>query len=153
MNETPTEPKKKTPWWLPIIVILGALPAVFAILIFIFILRFGWAHDETRCPFHHVETREIDAHASVVEDARRCIDEVEEHRWSVVRDRAAPLELGRMPLERERIDEGFPWAARIEDGRVVIDVTNEPDGLFTLREPGVDAGTGHAAHPDPDSEE
>ena len=142
MTAAETAPKKKTPWWLPIIVIVGALPAVFAIAIFVFIVRYGWAHEEARCPFHDVETREVDAHASVVEDARRCIDEVEEHRWSVVRDGAARLELGRMPLEAADIEAGFPWTARIEEGRVVIDVTNEPDGLFTLREPGVDAGRG-----------
>jgi hypothetical protein len=149
----PTAPeKKKSPWWLPIIVVIGALPAVLAICIFVFILRYGWAHEESRCPFHDVETRVIDEHASVVESARRCMDAVEEHRWAVVRDGAPPNELGRMPLEQERISEGFPWTARIEDARVVIDVTNEPDGIFTLREPGVDAGTGHAA-PGPDDEE
>jgi len=144
--------KKKSPWWLPIVVIIGALPAVFAIVIFVFILRYGWAHEESRCPFHDVETRVLDEHASVVEDARRCMPEVEEHRWSVVRDGAAPLELGRMPLEEEGVTDGFPWTARIEGGRVVIDVTNEPDGIFTLREPGVDAGTGHTA-PDPDDDD
>ncbi len=134
------EPEKRSPWWLPVVVVIGALPAVFAIFILVFILRYGWAHEESRCPFHAVETRALDEHASVVEDARRCMDEVEEHRWSVVRDGSAPLELGRMPLEAERIAAGFPWTARVEDGRVVVDVTNEPDGVFTLREPGPDAG-------------
>lgn len=133
---------KKTPWWLPILVVLGALPAVFAIGIFLFAMRTGCAHDETRCPFHDVTTRPLEGHASVLEQSRRCIDEVEEHRWMVVRDGEAPVELGRMPLEAERIPEGFPWEARIEDDRVIIDVTNEPRGIFTLREPFPDGGTG-----------
>lgn len=135
--------KKKSPWWLPIAVFFGALPAVLAIGIFVWVIRTGLAHEESRCPFHDVETRPLDAHASVLEQSRRCIDDVEEHRWMVVRDEGTPMELGRMPLENERIAEGFPWEARIEDDRVVIDVTNEPRGVFTLREPFPDGGTGH----------
>ncbi len=138
-----TEPeKKKTPWWLPILVAIGAAPAVLALGIFGFAVRTGCAHDETRCPFHDVETRPVGTGASVLEQARQCVDEVEEHRWLVVREGAPPRELGRMPLERSRIAEGFPWEARSEDGRVVIDVTNEPRGIFTLREPFPDGGTG-----------
>ncbi len=141
MSENETK-KEKTPWWLPIMVVIGAAPAVFAIFIFVFILRSGLAHDETRCPFSDVETRQLDAHAAVLEQSRRCVEDVEEHRWMVVREGSAPLELGRMPLEQERIAEGFPWQARIEDDRVIIDVTNEPRGPFTLREPFPDGGTG-----------
>jgi hypothetical protein len=129
-----------TPWWVRIMVVVGALPAVFAIVIFAFVMRTGCAHDESRCPFQDVETRDLDAHASVLEQSRRCIEDVEEHRWLVVRDHGAPLELGRMP--QERIGERFPWEARIEDDRVIIDVTNEPRGVFTLREPFADGGTG-----------
>ena len=133
-------PKVKTPWYLPILVILGATPAVIAIGIFAFVMRMGCAHDETRCPFVDAETRPLDAHASVLEQSRHCLPEVEEHRWLVVRDHGAPLELGRMP--QERIGEAFPWTARIENDRVIIDVTNEPRGVFTLREPFPDGGTG-----------
>ncbi len=137
-----TPEKKKTPWWLPIMVVIGAMPAVFALGIFAFVMRTGCAHDESRCPFHDVETRQLDGHASVLEQSRRCIEEVEEHRWLVIRDGGRPLELGRMPLESERLSEGFPWTARIENSHVIIDVTNLPDGLFTLREPFPDGGTG-----------
>jgi hypothetical protein len=152
MSETPAsrgksdapkkEEKEKSPWWLPIVVVIGAAPAVLVIGIFVWILRTGFAHDESRCPFHDVETRELDPHARVLEQARRCIEQVEEHRWMLVRDALPPRELGRMPLEQERIGEGFPWQARLEDGRVVVDVTNEPRGVFTLREPFPDGGTG-----------
>ena len=77
----------------------------------------------------------VDAGVSVREDARRCLDEVEEHRWSVVREGGEPLDLGRYPLEAALVEVGFPWEARIEDGRVIVDVTNEGRGTFTLREP------------------
>ena len=132
---SPPSAKKKTPLWVPVAVFFGALPAVFAVFIFGFIVRYGWAHDEDRCPFHEVETRSIDGSVSVREDARRCLEEVEEHRWSVVRDGGEPLDLGRYPLEAELVEVGFPWEARLEEGRVVVDVVNEGRGTFTLREP------------------
>jgi hypothetical protein len=132
---SPPGAAKKTPFWVPIAVFFGALPAVLALFIFGFIFRYGWAHDEDRCPFHEVETRVVEGSVSVREDARRCLDEVEEHRWLVVRGDAEPLDLGRYPLEAELVETGFPWEARLEDGRVVIDVTNEGRGTFTLREP------------------
>jgi hypothetical protein len=135
-DEKKAEP---TPWWVRIMVVVGAAPAVFAIVIFAFVMRTGCAHDESRCPFQDVETRTLDAHAGVLEQSRRCIEDVEEHRWMLVRD-GQRTELGRMP--QERIGQPFPWEARIEDGRVVIDVTNEPRGVFTLREPFPDGGTG-----------
>lgn len=132
---SPPGAAKKTPFWVPIAVFFGALPAVLALFIFGFIVRYGWAHDEDRCPFHEVETRAVSPAVSVREDSRRCIDEVEEHRWLILRGDAEPLDLGRYPLEAELVESGFPWEARIEEGRVVIDVTNEGHGIFTLREP------------------
>ena len=136
-----TEPdKSKSPWWLPIAVVVGALPAVFAIAIFAFLMYSGYAHDEARCPFHDVETRALDGRTSVREQARQCVSDVEEHRWEVVREGSAPLELGRLP--HERLGEPVPWHARLEDARVIIDVTNEPRGVLTLREPFPDGGTG-----------
>ena len=135
-GESPPHAKKrKTPLWVPVVVFVGALPAVFAVFIFGFIVRYGWAHDEDRCPFHEVETRTIDATVAVREDERRCIDEVEDHRWVVLRAGSEPLDLGRFPLEAALVDVGFPWEARLEEGRVVVDVTNEGHGTFTLREP------------------
>lgn len=132
---SPPGAAKKTPVWVPFAVFFGALPAVLALFIFGFIVRYGWAHDEDRCPWHDVETRALDGDVSVREDARRCLDEVEEHRWLVLRDGEEPLDLGRYPLEAALIETGFPWTAHVEDGRVVIDVTNEGRGTFTLREP------------------
>lgn len=135
MSEASKTEKKKTPWWLPIIVVLGAAPAVFALYILYFITRYSMAHDEGRCPYEHVETRPVAAGVRVREESRRCIDEVEEHRWLVERGTAPLDELGRYPLEADQISLGFPWVAAIEDGRVVITVQNQGRGEIVLREP------------------
>lgn len=127
----------KVPRWL---VVLGVLPAVFAVGIMIFIARFSMAHDEARCPFREVETREVGPAVRVREDARRCLPEIEEHRWTAIRD-GRELELGRFPLESEQIARGFPWQASVEDGRAVVTIENEGRGEIVFREPGPDAGT------------
>lgn len=121
------------PRW--VLVVLGTLPALLSIAIFVFIARFQLAHDETRCPFHEVETRDVAPGLRVREDARRCLPEIEEHRWLVVRAGAEPLELGRFPLEAEQMERGFPWTAEVEDGRAVLTITNEGRGELVFREP------------------
>lgn len=133
-TETP-EKKERTPLWVVLVVIVGAAPAVFAVYILFFISRYSILHDEDRCPYAHVETRDVGQGVRVREESRRCIDEVEEHRWLVERGTAPPDELGRYPLESAQIGRGFPWRAELEEGRVVITITNEGRGDFTLREP------------------
>lgn len=129
------ETAKKSPWWLPIVVVVGAAPAVFALYILFFITRYSMAHDESRCPYAHVETRDVGAGLRVREESRRCIDEVEEHRWLVERGTAPPNELGRYPLEADQIAQGFPWTAVVQEGRVVITIENQGRGEIVLREP------------------
>ena len=133
--EGATDAPIKTAWWMKIIIVLGALPPIMALGIMGFISWYSMAHNEERCPYHHVVTRPVGDGASVREDARRCIDAVEEHRWVVERGTAEPRELGRYPLEAAQVDRGFPWTADIEDGRVVIHIENEGRGEFVLREP------------------
>ena len=130
-----SKPKERTPWWVVLLVIVGAAPAVFAVYILFFISRYSIMHDEDRCPYAHVTTRDVGSGVRVREESRRCIDEVEEHRWLVERGTAPPRELGRYPLEAEQVDRGFPWRAEVEGGRVVITVTNEGRGELVLREP------------------
>ncbi|UJR78223.1 hypothetical protein [Sandaracinus amylolyticus] len=125
------------PRWL--LFVLGILPAVLAIGIFAFIARFQLAHDEARCPFEERETRDVASGLRVREDARRCLPEIEEHRWLVLRDGHEPLELGRFPLEAEQITAGFPWSASVDDGRAVVTVTNEGRGDLVFREPDLSA--------------
>jgi len=121
-------------------VFFGALPGVFSIFIMFFIARYSILHDEGRCPYVHVETRDVGAGLRVREESRRCIDEVEEHRWLVERGTAPPRELGRYPLEAEQIEQGFPWRATVEDQRVVITILNEGRGELVLREPAPSEG-------------
>jgi hypothetical protein len=135
MTDADKSETKKTPWYLPIIVVLGAAPAVFSLYILYFITDYSMAHDEGRCPYAHVETRDVGAGVRVREESRRCIDEVEEHRWLVERGTAPPNELGRYPLEAAQIEQGFPWQAEIEDARVVITIQNQGRGELVLREP------------------
>lgn len=135
MTDAGKSETKKTPWYLPIIVVLGAAPAVFSLYILYFITNYSMAHDEERCPYAHVETRDVAAGVRVREESRRCIDEVEEHRWLVERGTAPPNELGRYPLEAAQVEQGFPWQARIEDARVVITIENQGRGEIVLREP------------------
>lgn len=130
------KPARPFPRWL---VALGVLPAFLAIGILVFIARFSIAHDESRCPYHEVETREVGAGIRIREDARRCIPEVEEHRWVAIREGRPELELGRFPLEQAQIERGFPWAATIEEGRAIVTVQNEGEGELVFREPGPDA--------------
>jgi hypothetical protein len=136
MNEPAASTEtKKTPLWVKIIVVVGALPGVLSVFIMIFIARYSILHDEERCPYAHVETRDVGSGVRVREESRRCMDEVEEHRWLVERGTAPPLELGRYPLEAEQIPRGFPWRAEVEEQRVVITITNEGRGELVLREP------------------
>ncbi len=125
--------KRKTPWWLPIIVVLGALPAVLALIIFGVIVRYSVAHDEARCPYEPGETRTLRDGVSVREDARSCLDEVDDHRWVVLRDGYDELPLGNLPLMGEA--DGFTWEARLDEDRVVVDVTIRDRGELTFREP------------------
>jgi hypothetical protein len=123
---------KRVPKWL---VAIGVLPALLAVGIFVFIARFSIAHDEVECPFHEVETRTVAEGARIREEARRCIPEIEEHRWLALRGEGEGLELGRFPLESAQIERGFPWSAAVDDGRMVVTVTNEGRGDLVFREP------------------
>lgn len=137
-NESAPERAPKRRWLRPLLFVLGAAPAVFAVYIMYFIARYSLAHDETECPFTHAETRAVSASVRVREERRRCIEEVEEHRWLVERGTSAPRELGRYPLEAAEIELGFPWTASLESGRVVITIENRGRGEFVLREPSAD---------------
>lgn len=130
--------KLPIPRW--VLVLVATIPAILAIGIFLFIARFSVAHDESRCPFREVETRVVGTAVVVREDSRQCLPEIEEHRWVLRREHQAELELGRYPLESEQIERGFPWRAELNDGRVVVTVTNEGRGDLVFREPTPDAG-------------
>lgn len=125
--------KKKTPWWLPIVVIVGALPAVFAVAIFVIIVRYSVAHDPDNCPYVLGAVRDVNDGIAVREDTRQCMDDVEDHRWVVVRDGDEDLPLGNLPLMGTSVTVG--WEAHLDDGRVVVDVEIPDRGSLTFREP------------------
>jgi hypothetical protein len=127
-------PKRRVSIPRSVLVGLAIAPAVIAVGIFGFIARYSLAHDEARCPFSEVETR-ASGEVQVREESRRCLPEIEEHRWLAIRDGRAPLELGRYPLEAERVEHGFPWEVRQEEGRAVVTVINEGRGEIVFREP------------------
>jgi hypothetical protein len=72
---------------LPRWVLWLALPGMLApIVIFGFILFTERAHDEASCPFKELTRRTASEGVDVIEEARRCIDDVEERRFVVVRN-------------------------------------------------------------------
>jgi len=127
--------KKKTPWWLPVVVVLGALPAVFALFIFTFVVRYSVAHDVESCPYTLGEPREVERSGGVRvrEDHRSCMEDVRDHRWVVLRPGTGERSLGNLPLMGA--EARFEWEARIEEERVVIDVVVPGRGELSFREP------------------
>jgi hypothetical protein len=116
-----------------VMVVVGAAPAVFALFIFVFVVRYSVAHDEESCPYVLGEPREVASGVRVREDSRSCMDDVRDHRWVVLREGAADRSLGNLPLMGE--DARFEWEARIEEERVVIDVVVPGRGELSFREP------------------
>jgi hypothetical protein len=116
-----------------VIVVIGALPAVFALLIFGFIVRYSVAHDPETCPYQPGEARVLRDGLSVREDSRSCLDDVDDHRWVVLRDGYDELSLGNLPLMGD--GEGFTWDARLDEDRVVVEVSIRDRGELTFREP------------------
>lgn len=112
-------------------VTLAVLPAVSALGILFFVMRFGFSHSESRCPFHERSRQRAGADV-VIEEARRCLPEVVEHRWRLVGQGGA-LELGRYP--RESGAAPYPWILSSESGRAVVRVTVGNRGDIVFREP------------------
>lgn len=121
-----------------LLIAIAIFPAILALGIFAHIARYQLAHRESVCPFVHVRHEAI-ANSVVVEEKRRCLAEVEEHRWTVstpvVGTAAQAYELGRYPLSAEHIATGYVWTARIENDRVEVHVQNPARGEFVLRAP------------------
>lgn len=112
------------------------LPGIIApLFIFAFILLTESAHDPSRCPFREVERRTIAPEVVVIEQARNCVGEVEEHRYTVARDGETRL-LGERRFEAERFAEGrYRWKATItEQGEVQVLVHNAGQTDLLLRE-------------------
>lgn len=111
------------PLWLRILLVIPAIVAPLGILLFI--ARAELAHDEERCPYSEVEVRQVAPDIRVREDFRRCLEGVEEHRFTVLRD-GEERALGKRRFAPQAFEgEGYGWKAKQEEsGRVRVTVTN-----------------------------
>lgn len=120
---------------LKILGILFTVPSVFLVLfVFAMIIRNERAHDETKCPFVAVETRETQG-GRVTDERRQCVEGIEEHRWMLVRPSTAPLELGRRRLSSNFYVSGvYTWRAFVESEQLRVHVENVGAPPVTYRE-------------------
>lgn len=107
-------------WKQPILFVLATLPLGIIAFIMVFMARSEVAFDEARCPFEEGELRLVRQGVSVREDARRCQEGVEEHRWVLLRDGSAPHELARRRMDAEYFEGDYGWSASEEDGNVEL---------------------------------
>jgi hypothetical protein len=136
-TEPESEPASRG-WKRPLLIVLATAPVGVAVFAFAFMVHSEVAFDEDRCPYRTREERSVGDAVSVREEARACSDGVEEHRWVLLRDGDAPLELGRRRLVAE-LYQGYTWEAREENGRVRIEIRNPGQDPRVFREPGPDA--------------
>ncbi len=126
-------------WRRPILIVVATAPLLVVVFAFVFMARSELAFDESRCPYEEGNVRVVRDGVSVREDDRTCSPGVEEHRWVLLRDHEAPLELGRRRLDA-RYYEGYTWTATEEDGRVRIEIRNPGQDPRVFREPAPDGG-------------
>ena len=112
------------PWMRAILVVLALAPIAFMIYTFVFMAENEAAFDEELCPYEPVETREVTAAISVREDRRVCQPEVEEHRWTLLREGAAEVPLGLRRLDAA-LYEDYEWTATVNaEGLVHLEIHN-----------------------------
>jgi hypothetical protein len=103
------------------------------VLIFIFIAITESAHDPADCPYARVQQRELAADVAVREEARNCIGDIEERRFTVVRGETLRL-LGRRRFpQSDFAAEGYGWDAVVSDDgevQVTVQVPGHDDVLF-----------------------
>lgn len=120
------------PRWARYLMLPGLFGPVF-ILAFIFITE--TAHDEGRCPYVEGETRTLSPTVSVREDSRNCLWDVEDHRFSVIRDGSEHV-LGRRRFRAEAFEQGrYEWSAELDSGNQVhVLVRNDGHAEAQFRE-------------------
>lgn len=127
------EPEKQfLPRWVRYLAIPG-LVGPLLILVFIFVTEI--AHNETRCPYAHGESRALGPQVLVREDSRNCLWDVEDHRFSVVRGSDERV-LGRRRFRREAFAPGkYSWSAELDaKDQVHVRVQNEGHSEAQFRE-------------------
>jgi hypothetical protein len=109
---------------------VSALMVLTMLVIFGLIVRSERAHDEGRCPFSAIGEQTL-AGVRVVEEARTCLPQVEEHRWLVARPGKDTYELARKRLDRARFSkERFRWSLSQDEKQLLV-LTIEVDGALS----------------------
>lgn len=108
-------------------IIASALMAVLVLVVFALVVRSESAHDEASCPFALVGERAV-GEAMVIEEARSCVPEAEEHRWLLRRPGQTTVELGRKRLPRERFDKSRTQWKLSEDKNKQVVLEIQVDG-------------------------
>lgn len=139
-------------WRKPALIALAVAPIGVAVFSFGFMAYSEYAFDEARCPYAEGTTREITDSVSVREDQRRCQDEVEEHRWVILREGAEPLEVGRRRLASTSFADGYRWEAADQEGRVRLEIYNPGMDVRIFREPERESGEQAQEEAEPDTE-
>jgi hypothetical protein len=131
MSETAAD-QPFLPSWARYVIIPGLLGPV-GVLGFIFVNEL--AHDEGRCPYTHGETRALSPSVVVREDQRNCLWNVEDHRFSVIRD-GHEKTLGRRRFKAAEFAAGkYSWEAKLsEHDEVQLSVHNAGHDDAAFRE-------------------
>jgi hypothetical protein len=139
-TSTPSTPPDEKPDTgslpLPKWVLWAAIPGALApILILVWIVITERAFDESKCPFVEKERRSPIEGAYVVEQARRCIDKVEERRFVLERHGKTQL-LGERRFAPDAFAAGrYKWEARVsEQGEIQVRIDNEGHGHVIFRD-------------------
>jgi hypothetical protein len=130
-----TEPPEPERPFLPRWVLWLALPGLLGpVAIFAFILRSEAVHDPERCPFTQRERREVAAKVFVIEEARSCVEGLEDRRYSVERNgHVRVIGERRLPAD-ELADNHHRWVAEIKEDEVQVTLVTESRGEVLLRE-------------------
>ncbi len=129
-------------WKRPILIVLATAPVFLAVGSFVILGRTQLAFDdETRCPFVEEETRTVREGVTVREDARECVDGIEERRGVLPREGRPTREIGRRRLDSRYFEAGYAWEVREEEGRVRLEIRSPDQEPRVFREPAPDAGT------------
>jgi hypothetical protein len=121
---------------LPRWVLWLALPGMLApIVIFAFIFFTERAHDEGSCPFKELSRRTASEGVEVIEEGRRCIEDVEERRFVVVRNGQRQALGERRFAPALFAPEVYSWEIKVnEAGETHVRVAQKGHGEVVFRE-------------------
>jgi len=129
-NVSNSEDRPFLPRWARYLIIPGFFGPLI-VLPFIFVVQL--AHDETRCPYVHAETRRLSDQVSVREDRRNCLWDVEDRRFSVVRSDGEHAIGNRRFRAKDFARDSYEWEASLSDNdEVHLQVRNlgHADAVF-----------------------